>query len=375
MAFTLNNSDRCPSPSAVLVVDQEPQLWRSASRALERTGVDVLHASSGMAARTALRTGNIAVVVLDIDPPNADAMALLRDVHRDFPEVELITLGSAGSKWRIHESLNCGASSFLGKPLDPLLLNAQVSAARRSFEMNRRHRTRYLSLEGSLQEARWLLEELPRQLAQQLCSAWELRHVETGAHIRRIGDYSELLAVQLGFDAAAATTLGHLAMLHDVGKMAIPDAILTKPGKLTVEELAIMKLHPEVGARMLTGLRHPFLDRAATVALCHHERWDGSGYPGKLRADECPEDARIVAVADVYDALGQARCYKPGWSNDAIVSYFRESSGTLFEPRIVAALLDNLPRLREIAMQLPETEVQDDSGYRLRIAERARVAV
>jgi len=121
-----------------------------------------------------------------------------------------------------------------------------------------------------------------------------------------------------------------------------------------------MKLHPQAGAEMLSGANHPFLERAALVALRHHERWDGSGYPGGLLGEECPYDARIVAVADVYDALGQPRCYKPGWTETEIEKYFVESSGRLFERRIVEALLDARPRLRQIAKAFPETTIEQE---------------
>jgi len=205
-----------------------------------------------------------------------------------------------------------------------------------------------------------MLDRVPRRLAQQLAGTWGLRHVETGAHIRRIGAYSEALGSSLGLANEDAETLGQVAMLHDIGKVAIPDAILTKPGRLTVEEFEIMKLHPRAGAEMLGGANHPFLERAAQVALRHHERWDGSGYPGNLRGEDCPYDARIVAVADVYDALGQARCYKPGWTEAEIETYFVENSGRLFEARVVEALLDSRPRLREIAKSSPEVSLEKE---------------
>jgi response regulator RpfG family c-di-GMP phosphodiesterase len=262
------------------------------------------------------------------------------------------------------EALRLGATSYLRKPLDPFVLEGQVAAAQYSHEAKCQARGRSLALEASLRDTQAMLDHVPRRLAQQLAGAWDLRHVETGAHVRRIGAYSEALGSSLGLSHDDAQTLGQVAMLHDIGKIAIPDAILAKPGRLTEAEFAIMKLHPQAGAEMLAGGNHPFLERAAVVALRHHERWDGSGYPGGLRAEQCPYDARIVAVADVYDALGQARCYKPGWTDGEIERYFVANSGRLFEPRIVDALLDARPRLREIARTFPEVkrEVELTSG-------------
>jgi response regulator RpfG family c-di-GMP phosphodiesterase len=233
-----------------------------------------------------------------------------------------------------------------------------VAAAQHAHSAKRLLRHHRTSLETSLRDVQGMLDRLPRQLAQHFTGAWDLRHVETGAHVRRMGAYSEALALTLGFASDDAATLGEVAMLHDIGKLAIPDAILTKPGKLTAEEFEIMKLHPAAGARMLADTEHPFLVRAAQVALRHHERWDGSGYPGNLIGEQCPYDARIVAVADVYDALGQPRCYKPGWSDDEIEAYFRKTSGRLFEPKIVDALLESRPRLVEIAARLPDPMIE-----------------
>ena len=161
--------------------------------------------------------------------------------------------------------------------------------------------------------------------------------------------------VALGATQDDATMLGEVAVLHDIGKIVIPDSILCKPGPLTPAEFEIMKRHPAEGARLLRAGAHPFFDQAALVAAWHHERWDGSGYPDHLRGEECPLDARIVAVADVYDALGQARCYKAAWSPEQISAYFAKASGTQFEPKIVDALFDSLPRLRELAVEFPDS--------------------
>jgi response regulator RpfG family c-di-GMP phosphodiesterase len=247
-----------------------------------------------------------------------------------------------------------GAVGYLLKSADALVIEAQVESALRQLRAQRSVHAAHARAECSLADvlSRW--DALPKDIALRLCGAWDLRHVETGAHVRRIGVYTEALALRLGLSRNASAELGNTAILHDVGKLAIPDAILSKPGRLTEAEMAIMKLHTVEGARMLSGIHHPFFERAALVALQHHERWDGSGYPGGLRADECPEDARIVSLVDVYDALGTPRCYKAAWDERRIVAYFRECSGKQFEARQVEALLDTLPALRELAAQFPE---------------------
>lgn len=344
----------------VLVVDDDPAARRAACRVLRQAGYEVRQAGSTGEAREALARGGFGVVVLDVLLPDESGIDLLRQLQREQADVNVVMLTGCGGRGQMSEALRLGATSYLRKPLDPFVLEGQVAAAQYSHEAKCRARARSTALEASLVDTKAMLDRVPRQLAQKLAGAWDLRHVETGAHVRRIGAYSEALGLSLGLATDDAQTLGQVAMLHDIGKIAIPDAILTKPGRLTPEEFEIMKLHPKAGADMLSGANCPFLDRAADVALRHHERWDGSGYPGGLRGEDCSYDARIVAVADVYDALGQARCYKAGWSESEIEHYFMDNSGRLFEPKIVDALLDGRPRLREIAKDFPEVAPGQD---------------
>jgi response regulator RpfG family c-di-GMP phosphodiesterase len=333
----------------VLVVDDDPTARRAASRVLMQAGYEVRQAASVCEARRVLDRGGIGVIVLDVFLPDESGIELLRELKREHSDVDVVMLTGCPGRWDMGEALRLGATSYLRKPLDPFVLEGQVAAAQYSHEAKCQARGRSLALEASLRDTQAMLDHVPRRLAQQLAGAWDLRHVETGAHVRRIGAYSEALASTLGLSRDDVQTLGQVAMLHDIGKIVIPDAILAKPGRLTSAEFEIMKLHPKAGAEMLGGASHPFLERAALVALRHHERWDGSGYPGGLRGEECPYDARIVAVADVYDALGQARCYKPGWTE-----------GRLFESKLVEALLDVRPRLREIAKTFPEATTEQE---------------
>lgn len=329
-------------------------------RVLRQAGYEVRQAASVTEARQALGSGGIGVVVLDVVLPDESGIELLRQLKREHADVDVLICTGCPARWDMEEALRLGACSYLRKPLDPFVLEGQVTAAQYSHEAKCRARERSKALEASLRDTKAMLDHVPRRLAQQLAKAWDLRHVETGSHVRRLGAYSEALGQTLGLTSEDAQTLGQVAMLHDIGKIAIPDAILAKPGRLTAEEFAIMKLHAQAGADMLLGAGHPFLERAAQVALRHHERWDGSGYPGGLRGEDCPYDARIVAAADVYDALGQKRCYKRDWSEQEIERYFVESSGHLFERTIVEALLDSRPRLREIAASFPEPLVDDE---------------
>lgn len=359
------------SSQKVLLVADGMTIATGAGLVLAQAGFDLIHAATDAEVRAALSPGHVSVAVLDLDLPDFDGSRLFRELVELHPGVTIVVLTHSLEDRSLLATLRTGAASLLRKPVDPIELEAQVAFALRSSETRRNASRQCSVLQSSLHRAHSLLDELPRQLAERLCTAWDLRHVETGTHIRRMAAYTEALALQLGMEPDEATTLGELAMLHDVGKLAIPDAILSKPGKLTAEEFEIIKSHTEVGARMLHGLRHPFLERAALVALRHHERWDGTGYPGKLRGEACPSDARIVAVADVYDALGHARSYKQGWSPDEIERYFRTQSGVLFEPRVVDALFACLPKLREIDASFPDGASDFTSHCRIKTASGA----
>jgi len=322
---------------------------RGLRRLAEQAGHRVLEADSE------LQTGDVDVVLLDVGLPGESGLALLKDVRLLERATSVVVF--TGSEDRVHmrTALASGAISYLRKSADALTIEAQIEIALRQARAHREALASRQRLEGSLADVLSSWESVPRKLAEGLCSAWDLRHVETSTHVRRIGAYTKVVASALGSSDKDALGLGDAAILHDLGKIAIPDAILCKPGQLTEQEFEIMKRHTVEGAHMLDGIKQPFFERAALVALRHHERWDGSGYPDGLVGEACPRDARIVAIVDVYDALGQPRCYKPAWREDQIIEFFREKSGKQFETVMVTALLDSIPRLRELAVEIPES--------------------
>jgi response regulator RpfG family c-di-GMP phosphodiesterase len=187
-----------------------------------------------------------------------------------------------------------------------------------------------------------------------LAGAAETRSRETANHVRRVGLISELLGLAIGMDPQEAAMLRFAAPLHDIGKIGIPDAILNKTGPHTPEESAIMRTHAELGAQMLAASRRPLMQMAALVAREHHENWDGSGYPRGLREEQISLAGRIVALADVYDALGSNRCYKKAWSSDEVQSFIRGQSGRKFDPRLVEALFMRWDEAESIRARLPD---------------------
>ncbi len=189
------------------------------------------------------------------------------------------------------------------------------------------------------------LHESQIELIQRLAQAVEHRDVETGAHIRRIGLFCEQLALAAGWARRDAVMLRHASAMHDVGKIGIPDTVLRKPGPLDEQEWAIVRAHTTMGGEILAHSANPLVQLAETIARCHHERWDGSGYPAKLRGEEIPEAARICAICDAFDALLSTRTYKASWSLEQTLAEIERSAGSHFDPRLVEAFLPLAPSL------------------------------
>ncbi len=205
------------------------------------------------------------------------------------------------------------------------------------------------------------LDQTQRELIATLSEAIEWRSKETGNHVRRVGEYSQLLATLYGLNEEEAGTLLIAAPLHDAGKIAIPDAILNKPGRHNPEERTIMQTHAEIGGKMFLGLNLPLLKAAVIVAGQHHERWDGMGYPRKLQGEQIHIYGRITALADVFDALGSHRCYKKAWPLEEILQTLRDERGKHFEPALVDLFLNNLDKFLAIRDRLADPPPHDET--------------
>jgi two-component system response regulator RpfG len=204
------------------------------------------------------------------------------------------------------------------------------------------------SLEQRVLSSMQEVEERERETLFRLAKAIEYRDLGTGIHLLRMSHYAELIAEALGVPEEEARTITLAAPLHDIGKIGIPDAVLLKRSSLTDEEFAVMRRHPLIGYEILRDSQSRFVQMGATIALRHHERWDGSGYPDGLKGEDIPLPARIVAVADVFDALTSERPYKRAWSADEAFEYVQANRGTLFDPSCVDVLLANQARILDI---------------------------
>ena len=196
------------------------------------------------------------------------------------------------------------------------------------------------------------IREREFEISGRLIYASGFRDEETGAHIRRIGMYSAAMGKALGWSQFAIDDILSAAPMHDIGKIGIPDTILKKPGRLTTDEFVVMKNHPSIGGQILGGSDSDMIRMAAEIAECHHECWDGSGYPKGLKGDEIPIAARIVSIVDVYDALVHSRVYKPAFSEPEALAIMAEQVGSKYDPELFQVFLDNLQAMRDIRAEV-----------------------
>lgn len=206
-----------------------------------------------------------------------------------------------------------------------------------------------------------LIEDNQREIMYRIGEIVETRSKESGLHVKRVALYTELMCELLGMDEERIEQTKRASPLHDIGKVGIPDAVLNKPAKLDPDEWEIMKTHTQLGFDMLSGSSIPLLKIGANIAVSHHERWDGKGYPKGLSGDAIPVEGRIVAVADVFDALGSDRCYKKAWPLDKIITLFKEEKGKHFDPTLVDLMLDNMDKFLEIRDAYKDEFIGDDS--------------
>lgn len=257
-----------------------------------------------------------------------------------------------------HRALHLGANDFINKPLDLIELGARIRnmLALRQSQKRLQDRAAWLAEEVTKATGQILLRE--HETIVRLSRAAEYRDPETGAHILRMAHYSSLIARNLGLDDDTQKLLLDAAPMHDIGKVGIPDYILLKPGRLNDDEMQIMRQHTRIGYSILSESASNLLQVAAQIALSHHEKFDGSGYPQGLAGEDIPLTGRIVAVADVFDALSSDRPYKSAWEHDEVVALMRARAGSHFDPQCVDGLLASLDEAAQIRQRF-----QDQAPY------------
>jgi putative two-component system response regulator len=331
----------------VAVVDDEEHNRVLFQLALREGPYDLSVFKSGKAFLESLAEGGplYHIVLLDVMMPEVDGFEVCRRLREEertrFMPVIMVT-GLDDTSYRIR-GLELGANDYLGKPFHPLELKARMSALLRVSDLNDELKVKNglladdkVHLEGLVQDRTRELEDLTLGIVAALEKANEMSDVDTGLHIARVSRYSELLARAINLPAEMITKITRFASLHDVGKVGIPDEVLKKPGTLTAAEFEEMKKHTVYGYEILKLAKGDPV--AQNIAWCHHEKWNGRGYPRGMSGASIPIEARVVAMADVFDALTTRRVYKNAYSLDRSREIIETEAGMHFDPVLVAAL-------------------------------------
>jgi putative two-component system response regulator len=374
-AFTI------PSPSqplyhpVVLIVDDEPNVLKSLKRTLRSEAIEVLTAASGKEGLKALKNRDISVIISDIHMPEMDGITFLEIVRQAAPDITRILLtGSASIETAVNAIHRSKISEYLTKPWDDRHL---VSIIKRSIHRNhlvrenkrlqnitQQQNSQLQKLNGSLEKQirkrTHQLEEAVNEGIMMLALAAEAKDDTTGCHIKRIQFLTYSICLELGIDQTKAEEIAKASILHDVGKIHVPDHILKKCGKLTKEEKEIMQQHTIAGERILG--KSNFYSVARRIARSHHERLDGSGYPDGTQGEGIPLPARIVSAADVFDALTSERPYKNAWEKADALKWMHDHSGIHFDPNVLDAMTHVLQRTDCSRIHCEENEIIGDIG-------------
>jgi putative two-component system response regulator len=364
----------------ILLVDDEPLNIKVARKYLADAGYSDFCSTTNPADVVAMvirRQPDL--VLLDIVMPSYSGLDVLAAIRGDLElaHIPVVMLTALEDRETKYQALSLGATDFLAKPVDPSEL---VSRVRNVLLVKAHHdhlRSHAADLERMVAERTAQLEATHQDIIHCLARAAEFRDDDTGRHVLRVGCYAAAIARELGWADKEAIMLQHAAQLHDVGKIGIPDAILTKPGKLTRDEFEVIQRHcgfskrifeslterersvwqkhAELGQRILEGCNSPILEMAAQIALTHHEWWDGSGYPIGLAGEDIPLVGRITAVADVFDALSTRRSYKPAFPLEKCFSILQDGRGSQFDPQVLDAFMAGREKI--VAVQISHAEV------------------
>lgn len=332
----------------ILIVDDEPANLKIMKRYLE-TNFDLFYARSGVDALSLSISDTPDIILMDVVMPEMDGLEACRRLKADprTENVPVIFVTAMDEITNEAQGFSAGGVDYITKPVSAPILSARVKTHLSLYDLNR-------SLEEKVKIQTAEINETRQEIIRQLGRAAEYRDNETGHHVMRISHYSRLLAQKFGLDTGTCELIFQASPMHDIGKIGIPDRILLKPGKLTESEWKVMKKHPVIGAEIIGHHPSKLLQYARVMALTHHEKWNGTGYPEQLAGEDIPLLGRIIAIADVYDALITERVYKAAWPVEKAVRYLKNQSGKHFDPQLIPCFLDILPQIRKIKNEYPE---------------------
>jgi len=339
----------------ILAVDDDAVTLNRVKHYLKKWGYNILTAGNGVEALEKFLSKDIDIVLTDWLMPELDGPGLIREVRRNSKQhVYIILVTSKGETDDLVSALSeAGADDYVAKPFNPEELRARISVGERTVLLERELWKYNTELENIVRMQTRIIRQTQEETIFRLLSALEARDKETGGHVRRIGLYSARLAKAAGWRQDKIDDILIAASMHDIGKIGISDSILCKKGRLTEAEFEIIKSHTIIGGRILGDSKLPMLQMAYDIALCHHEKWDGSGYPDGLIGDQIPEAACIVALVDVYDALRQGRIYRRALSEEEVLARMYEEGASHFNPDLFNIFTELLPEFKNIAKNNP----------------------
>lgn len=335
--------------NTVLIVDDEVELRSALASVLKGSGYACQEAEDGECAMGVLRRDpSIGIVLIDIRMPGKQGLEVIAEIQAERGEgVEFVVMTGHGGMDEAIQAMRLGARDFLLKPFSFRQLGKALESCDAALKQREEREQSRQALEREIQDKTHQIETLVREVdgARQdtvisLAVAAEQRDNETGAHIRRIGRFTRILARGIGLPEDEQNWIGLISMLHDVGKIGVPDRILLKQGPLTPDEITLIQRHTVTGKEILIRSSDRFMQNAADIALCHHERWDGTGYPNGLAGAAIPLEARMTAIADVYDALRSPRPYKPAFDHETVLHILFEGDGRTSPDHFDPELLD-----------------------------------
>lgn len=343
--------------STILIVDDEDSNIEMLTRVLRRAGYAHVHATAdSRQAEELFRKLRPDIVLLDLRMPYLGGFEVLERLAPLLPVdgfVPILVISADFSPESKQRALSMGAKDFLSKPFDSTEVLLRIRNLLEARHVALAVLEQNQALEQRVRERSRELAQAQIEILDRLALAAEFRDDETRQHTQRVGEMSAKIARALGLAEPFVQLIRLAAPLHDLGKIAVPDSILLKLGKLSTEEFSVIKSHTTIGAGILSGSRYPLLQMAEQIAMTHHEHWDGTGYSPGFRGEDIPLVSRIVAVADVYDALLHARPYKPAWTQDAAIAEIVRERGKAFDPLVVDALLSVVSEGHQSAASAP----------------------